>query len=181
MIEFKNIRKEFAESTPLKDINGVINDGEVVSIIGPSGTGKSTLLRCINRLETPTSGHVYVDGVDMTDPKTDLNKMRQKMGLVFQSFNLYENMTVIENVMYGQIHLLKRSKQEAYDYALKLLDKVGMRNQAFKYSSQLSGGQRQRAAIARTLSMDPEIILMDEPTSALDPITVSEVEDVIKN
>ena len=180
MIEIKNLRKEFEGTTPLNDVNAVINDGDIISIIGPSGTGKSTFLRCINLLEKPTSGQILLDGENITDPKYDLVKVRQKMGMVFQSFNLFGHLTVIENIMLAQIDLLKRSRQEAYDEGMKLLATVGLTEKALKYPDELSGGQKQRAAIARTLAMDPEIILLDEPTSALDPTMVGEVQAVIK-
>ena len=179
MIELQHLRKEFELSTPLEDVNLTINDGDVISVIGPSGTGKSTLLRCINLLETPTSGHVLVDGEDITAKGCNLNRVRTKLGMVFQSFNLYEHLTVVENCMLAQTTLLKTPKHEAYEKAMMLLSSVGMEKHAFQYPDQLSGGQKQRVAIARTLSTDPEIILFDEPTSALDPLTVGEVEEVI--
>lgn len=181
MITIQHLRKEYESATPLKDVNTTINQGDIIAIIGPSGTGKSTLLRCINLLEKPTSGHILIDGEDITDPKCDINKLRSKLGMVFQSFNLYEHLTVVENCMIAQTLILKKNRQEAYDKAIKLLASVGMDNKALQYPSQLSGGQKQRVAIARTLCMEPEIIMFDEPTSALDPLTVGEVEDVIKN
>ncbi len=181
MIQIEHLKKEYPLSTPLKDVNTIINDGDVIAVIGPSGTGKSTLLRCINRLETPTEGHIWVDGVDVTDPKTDLGKVRQKMGMVFQSFNLFGHLTVIENIMIPPMDLLGRSKQEAYDIAMTLLQKVGLSEKAFRYPDELSGGQKQRVAIAWTLAMDPDIILLDEPTSALDPTMVGEVQAVIRD
>ncbi len=179
MIELQHVRKEYNQVTPLKDVSATIHDGDVISVIGPSGTGKSTLLRCINLLETPTSGHILVDGLDITGKGVDINHVRTKLGMVFQSFNLYEHLTVVENCMLAQTVLLKAPRQEAYKKAMSLLRSVGMEKQALQYPDQLSGGQKQRAAIARTLSTDPEIILFDEPTSALDPLTVSEVEEVI--
>jgi len=180
MIEIRHLRKEFDNTTPLEDINITINNGDVIAVIGPSGTGKSTLLRCINMLETPTSGEVIVDGQVINDGKTDLNEVRKKMGMVFQSFNLFGHLTVIENIMDPQIALLGRSRQEAYDKAMDLLNKVGLWAKAMSYPDELSGGQQQRIAIARTLAMDPEIILFDEPTSALDPSMIGEVQSIIR-
>ena len=168
MIELRHLRKEFEDITPLEDVNVTINSGDVISVIGPSGTGKSTLLRCINMLEPPTSGEIIVDGQVINDGKCDLNEIRKKMGMVFQSFNLFGHLTVIENIMNPQITLLGRSRQEAYDKAMYLLNTVGLSSKAFNYPEDLSGGQQQRIAIARTLAMDPDIILFDEPTSALD-------------
>ena len=179
MIELQHIRKEYDQAVPLKDVSVTIQNGDVIAVIGPSGTGKSTLLRCINLLETPTSGRVLVDGVDITDRKCNLNLVRTKLGMVFQSFNLYEHLTVVENCMLAQTVLLKTPRRDAYEKAMSLLRSVGMEQQALQYPDQLSGGQKQRAAIARTLSTDPEIILFDGPTSALDPLTVGEVEEVI--
>ena len=179
MIEIQHLKKQYASATPLQDVNVTINKGDVIAVIGPSGTGKSTLLRCMNLLEQPTSGRILVDGENITNPKCDINRVRTKLGMVFQSFNLYEHLTVVENCMLAQTVLLKRSRQEAYDKAMALLASVGMETRTLQYPSQLSGGQKQRVAIARTLSTDPEIILFDEPTSALDPLTVGEVEAVI--
>lgn len=150
-------------------------------MIGPSGTGKSTLLRCINLLEMPTAGRIFVDDIDITDPKCDVYKVRQKMGMVFQSFNLFGHMRVIENIMYGPVKLLGVSRQQAYDEGMRLLSKVGLSEKAMNYPEVLSGGQKQRVAIMRTLAMNPDIILMDEPTSALDPTMVGEVQAVIKD
>ena len=180
MIELRHVRKEFGDVVPLQDINVTINDGDVISIIGPSGTGKSTLLRCINMLIEPTSGQIIVDGQDITEPGCDLNEIRKKVGMVFQSFNLFGHLTVIENIMNPQITLLGRSRQEAYDKAMYLLQQVGLVTKVFSYPDELSGGQQQRIAIARTLAMDPDIILFDEPTSALDPSMIGEVQSVIK-
>lgn len=181
MIEIKHLRKEFDDDTiPLKDISVTINNGDVISIIGPSGTGKSTLLRCINMLTEPTSGSIIVDGQDITARGCNLNEVRKKMGMVFQSFNLFGHLTVIENIMNPQITLLGRSRQEAYDKAMYLLQQVGLATKVFSYPDELSGGQQQRIAIARTLAMDPDIILFDEPTSALDPSMIGEVQSVIK-
>ena len=181
MIEIRHLRKVFDDDTiPLKDIDITINDGDVISIIGPSGTGKSTLLRCINMLCEPTSGSIIVDGQDITQKGCNLNEIRKKMGMVFQSFNLFGHLTIIENIMNPQITLLGRSRQEAYDKAMYLLQQVGLASKVFNYPDELSGGQQQRVAIARTLAMDPDIILFDEPTSALDPSMIGEVQSVIK-
>ncbi len=181
MIEIKHLKKEYEEATPLKDVNAVINDGDIIAIIGPSGTGKSTLMRCINQLEKPTSGEIIFNGKVITDPKCKINKVRQKMGMVFQSFNLFPHLTVLENIMLAPVDILGKSKQEAYEKAMELLNAVGLSDKALQYPDQLSGGQKQRVSIARTLAMDPEVILLDEPTSALDPTMVREVENVILN
>ena len=181
IIEISHLRKEYPNATPLKDVNANVERGEVISIIGPSGTGKSTLLRCINRMETPTSGQIIVDGNDMCSPATDLDAMRRKMGMVFQSFNLFDHLLVAENIMLGPVKLLGKGKQEAYERSLELLEQVGLKDKALNYPKELSGGQKQRVAIARGLAMDPDILLFDEPTSALDPTMVSEVLSVMKN
>ncbi|MCQ2771443.1 MAG: amino acid ABC transporter ATP-binding protein [Clostridia bacterium] len=181
MIEIKNLRKEYTDVTPIKDVNAVINKGDVISIIGPSGTGKSTFLRCINMLETPTSGKIIVDGVDITDKKTNLNQIRQKMGMVFQSFNLFSHMNIIENIMHGPVKLLGMTPDEAFKLGLELLEKVGLSDKVYSYPDELSGGQKQRVAIARALAMNPEILLFDEPTSALDPTMVGEVLSVMRD
>ena len=181
MIKIEHLKKVYPNVTPLKDVSVEIHDGDVISVIGPSGTGKSTLLRCINLLEKPTEGHIWVDGTDVTDPKCDLGKVRQKMGMVFQSFNLFGHLTVIENIMLAPMDLLGKSKQEAYDEGMRLLRTVGLAEKALNYPDELSGGQKQRIAIARTLAMDPDIILFDEPTSALDPTMVGEVQAVIRD
>ena len=180
MLELRHLRKEYEDVTPLQDVNVTINDGDVISVIGPSGTGKSTLLRCINMLETPTSGEIIMDGQVINDGKCDINEVRKKMGMVFQSFNLFGHLTVIENIMNPQITLLGRSRQDAYDKAMELLSKVGLSSKVYSYPDELSGGQQQRIAIARTLAMDPDIILFDEPTSALDPSMIGEVQSVIR-
>ena len=181
MIELKHLEKTFAGgSTVLRDVNAVINDGDVISVIGPSGTGKSTLLRCINMLDPPTGGQILLDGEDLTAPGYDLTKARRRIGMVFQSFNLFGHLTVIENVMLPPMDLLRKGKQEAYDSAMRLLRAVGLADRALKYPASLSGGQKQRVAIARTLAMEPDIILFDEPTSALDPAMVGEVQAVIR-
>ena len=181
MIKIEHLRKEYPNVTPLEDVSAEIRDGDVISVIGPSGTGKSTLLRCINQLEKPTSGRVWVDDLEITSPKCDMNKVRQKMGMVFQSFNLFGHKTVIENIMMAPMDLLGKSKQEAYDTGMKLLRTVGLAEKALSYPDELSGGQKQRIAIARTLAMDPDVILFDEPTSALDPTMVGEVQAVIRD
>ena len=180
MIRIEHLKKEYPNTTPLKDVNVVINDGDVISIIGPSGTGKSTLLRCINMLEKPTGGHIWVDDDEITAPKCDINRVRRKMGMVFQSFNLFGHLTVVENIMLAPMDLLRKSKQAAYDEAMRLLRMVGLAEKALNYPDELSGGQKQRIAIARALAMDPEVILFDEPTSALDPTMVGEVQAVIR-
>ena len=181
MIELIHLEKKYENVTPLKDVNAVINDGDVISVIGPSGTGKSTLIRCINMLERPTSGKILIDGVDITAPKYDLTKARRKIGMVFQSFNLFGHLTVIENIMLAQTDILKKSKKEAYETGVELLKRVGLAGRELQYPEQLSGGQKQRVAIARTLAMNPDVILLDEPTSALDPTMVGEVQAVIRD
>ncbi|MEN6484836.1 MAG: amino acid ABC transporter ATP-binding protein [Syntrophobacteraceae bacterium] len=180
MIRIEHLEKKYGDLAVLKDISAEIGKGEVISIIGPSGTGKSTLLRCLNLLETPTGGRVYIDGIDILDKKTDVPRIRQKMGMVFQSFNLFNHLTVLENLTIGPVRLLGRGKEEARRKAVELLKMVGLAEKAGSFADELSGGQKQRVAIARCLSMDPEIILFDEPTSALDPTMVSEVLSVIR-
>lgn len=181
LIEIEHLRKEYDNVTPLKDVSVQIERGEVISIIGPSGTGKSTFINCLNLLEKPTSGKIIFDGMCITDPDVDCNELRRRMGMVFQSFNLFSHLTIVENAMLAPVELLKKSRQEAYDKAMELLETVGLADKAFAYPSELSGGQQQRAAIVRALAMDPEVILFDEPTSALDPTMVSEVQMVIRN
>jgi len=181
MISVKNLRKSYNGVQVLKDVNAEIGKGEVISIIGPSGTGKSTFLRCLNRLETPDGGSIVVDGVDVTDPKADLSAVRRKMGMVFQNFNLFGNLTILGNVMAAQCDLLKTPHEAAAKKSMELLDRVGLANKAGALPDELSGGQKQRIAIARALAMDPEILLFDEPTSALDPTMVGEVLDVMRS
>ncbi|MGM9986415.1 MAG: amino acid ABC transporter ATP-binding protein [Bacillaceae bacterium] len=181
MIEFKDVNKFYGDFQVLKDINLKIKKGEVVVIIGPSGSGKSTLLRCINRLETISNGSLTVNGIELNDKKTDINKLRRNIGMVFQHFNLYPHKTVLENIMLAPVKALGKSKEEAKKIALAYLEKVGIPDKADSYPSQLSGGQQQRVAIARGLAMHPEIMLFDEPTSALDPEMIGEVLDVMKS
>ena len=181
MIRIEHLRKEYPTAVPLKDVNVEIYKGDVISVIGPSGTGKSTLIRCINMLDQPTSGKIFVDGEEITAKGCDVARIRRKMGMVFQHFNLFPHMTVIENIMSAPMDLLGKSKQEAYDKGIELLRKVGLADKALNYPDVMSGGQKQRVAIARTLAMEPEIILFDEPTSALDPTMIGEVQAVIRD
>lgn len=180
MIKVEHLRKEYPNITPLKDVCCEINKGDVISIIGPSGTGKSTFLRCLNQLEKPTSGTVTFNGEVITDPKCKMEKVRQKMGMVFQSFNLFANLNIIENITNAPIKLLGMPKDEAYKEGMDLLKRVGLAEKANNYPDELSGGQKQRVAIARAIAMKPEMILFDEPTSALDPTMVGEVLQVIR-
>ena len=180
IIEVKDLQKSFGELEVLKGINTEVQRGEVVVVIGPSGSGKSTFLRCLNLMETPTGGSIFVDGAEITDPKCDINLHRQKMGMVFQHFNLFNNMTILRNMTLAPMTLLKKSREDAEAQALALLRRVGLEDKANAYPSQLSGGQKQRIAIVRALCMDPEVMLFDEPTSALDPEMVGEVLDVMK-
>ncbi len=183
LIETKGLCKFYndGEIRALDNVDVEIEKGEVVVIIGPSGSGKSTLLRSLNRLEEPTGGHIYFEGTDICDPKTDINLMRQKMGMVFQQFNLFPHMTVLKNMTLAPIKLLKKQKEEAEKKARELLERVGLSDRAESYPSQLSGGQKQRVAIVRALAMSPDVMLFDEPTSALDPEMVGEVLDVMKS
>ena len=182
LIRIEHLRKEYTNDVvPLKDVNVEIHKGDVISVIGPSGTGKSTLIRCINLLDKPTSGKIFVDGEEITAKGVDAARIRRKMGMVFQHFNLFSHMTVIENVMAAPMDLLGKTKQEAYDKGMELLRKVGLADKALNYPDSMSGGQKQRVAIARALAMEPEIILFDEPTSALDPTMIGEVQSVIRD
>lgn len=180
VIKVENLHKSFGNLEVLKGISTEIKKGEVVVIIGASGSGKSTFLRCLNCLEDPTGGNIYFDGVDIADPSVDINIHRQKMGMVFQQFNLFPHMTILRNMTIAPIKLLKMSKEAAEARALELLDRVGLKDRANNYPSQLSGGQKQRIAIVRALAMNPQVMLFDEPTSALDPEMVGEVLDVMK-
>ena len=180
MIEIKDLHKSFGDLEVLKGISETIKDGEIVSIIGPSGSGKSTFLRCINLLEQPTAGQIVIDGEEITDPKHDVNKMRENLGMVFQRFNLFPHKTVLENITLAPINVKGKSKEEAENTARELLKRVGLSDKADAYPNSLSGGQQQRVAIARALAMHPDIMLFDEPTSALDPEMVGEVLAVIR-
>ena len=181
MIKVKNLKKQFGNNVVLKDISLAIEKGEVISVIGPSGSGKSTFLRCINGLEEFDGGHILVDNEDMADKNLNIDKLREKIGMVFQSFNLFPHLTVLENIILAPVTLKKMSKEEAKVKAKELLKKVGLEEKADFYPSRLSGGQKQRVAIARALAMNPEAILFDEPTSALDPEMVGEVLQVMKS
>ncbi len=180
MIRIENLHKSFDDLEVIKGIDLHVRPGEVVCIIGPSGSGKSTVLRCINRLERPTSGRIIVDGKDITDPRTDMNLVRSEATMVFQQFNLFPHMTVLENVTLGPVKVRRLSRQDAEKRAMELLRKVGLADKARNYPDQLSGGQKQRVAIARALALQPKVILFDEPTSALDPELVGEVLEVMK-
>ena len=180
MISVKNLRKSFHGTEVLKGITTEIDRGDVVCIIGPSGSGKSTFLRCLNRLETPDSGEILLDGVDLMDRKTDLDRQRRKMGMVFQQFNLFPHMSILKNLTVSPMMLKKTPQAEAEAKAMQLLERVGLADRAGDYPAQLSGGQKQRVAIVRALCMEPEVMLFDEPTSALDPEMVGEVLEVMK-
>ncbi|MCD8200343.1 MAG: amino acid ABC transporter ATP-binding protein [Coriobacteriaceae bacterium] len=179
MIRIEHLSKSFGKTEVLTDINLEVKKGEVIVVLGPSGSGKSTMLRCINLLEKPTGGHIYIEGEEITDPKTDVNKLREHVGMVFQQFNLFPHLDAKKNVMLAQRRVLKRSKEEAEENALRQLDRVGLLDRADFLPAQLSGGQKQRVAIARALAMDPHIMLFDEATSALDPELVRGVLDVM--
>ena len=181
MISVKNLCKSFGDHQVLKDINEHIAPGEKIVIIGPSGSGKSSFLRCMNLLERPTSGQIIFDGIDITDPKTDINKVRQHMGMVFQHFNLFPHKTIMENITLAPVRLKLMKSEEAKEEALRLLKLVNLEEKADAYPGQLSGGQKQRIAIVRSLAMKPKMMLFDEPTSALDPEMVGEVLEVMKN
>lgn len=180
MIDVKDLYKSFDNNEVLRGITEHIYPGEKVVVIGPSGSGKSTFLRCLNMLETPTSGEITFNGVSMTDPATDINKMRQRMGMVFQHFNLFNNLNILDNMTLAPVQLKLRTKKEAEEEAMELLGRVNLQDKAQAYPSQLSGGQKQRIAIVRSLAMHPEVMLFDEPTSALDPEMVGEVLDVMR-
>ena len=180
MIQTINLNKKFGSLHVLKDISETINDGEVVVVIGPSGSGKSTFLRCLNLLEEPTSGEILLDGINITDKGNDINKQREKMGMVFQQFNLFPHKTVMENITLAPIQVKGMSKVDAEEIGRKLLKRIGLEEKANAYPNQLSGGQKQRIAIIRALAMNPEVMLFDEPTSALDPEMVGEVLEVMK-
>lgn len=180
MIEVKNLKKQFGELSVLKGITEHISQGEKIAVIGPSGSGKSTFLRCLNLLEIPTEGEIWFDGVNMTDVNVDIDRMRQKMGMVFQHFNLFPHLTVLENIILAPVHLKLQTRKEAEENARRLLDRIGLLDKADIYPAMLSGGQKQRIAIVRALAMNPEVMLFDEPTSALDPEMVGEVLDLIR-
>ena len=180
MIDVKNLTKNFEKLEVLRGVDLHIDKGECVVFIGPSGSGKSTFLRCLNLLETPSGGEILFDGVSMTDPKTDIDKMRQRMGMVFQHFNLFPNMTILKNLTLAPIRTKHLTRAQAEEKAMELLKRVGLEDKAQGYPAQLSGGQKQRVAIVRALCMDPEVMLFDEPTSALDPEMVGEVLDVMR-
>lgn len=180
MIEVKNLKKQFGELSVLKGITEHISKGEKIAVIGPSGSGKSTFLRCLNLLEIPTEGEIWFDGVNMTDVNVDIDRMRQKMGMVFQHFNLFPHLTVLENIILAPVHLKLQTRKEAEENARRLLDRIGLLDKADTYPAMLSGGQKQRIAIVRALAMNPEVMLFDEPTSALDPEMVGEVLDLIR-
>jgi ABC-type polar amino acid transport system ATPase subunit len=181
VIKVVNLNKKFGDLHVLKGINEEIKNGEVVVVIGPSGSGKSTFLRCLNLLEEPTSGEIIVDGVSITDKNIDINKQREKMGMVFQQFNLFPHLSVMENITISPIKVKNMAKKDAEEIAMKLLKRIGLEDKANTYPKKLSGGQQQRIAIIRALAMEPEVMLFDEPTSALDPEMVGEVLDVMKS
>lgn len=181
MIKIDNLHKSFGQNEVLKGITTTIQQGEVVAIVGPSGSGKSTFLRCMNLLETPTSGQIWIHDKEVTNPKTNIMSVREHVGMVFQHFHLFPHMTVLENIMYAPVNVKGVGKQEAQQKAIELLTKVGLLDKQNSYPNRLSGGQKQRVAIARALAMEPEVMLFDEPTSALDPEMVKEVLEVMKS
>ena len=180
MIEVVDLHKHFKDLHVLKGVSTVVTRSEVVAVMGPSGGGKSTFLRCLNRLEEPSSGHIYIEGVDIMAPYIDINKVRTEIGMVFQSFNLFPHLTAIQNIKLAPVHVRKISEKEAAERGMALLEKVGLVDKAHAYPEQLSGGQQQRVAIARALAMQPQIMFFDEPTSALDPEMIGEVLDVMR-
>ncbi|SFS52802.1 amino acid ABC transporter ATP-binding protein [Paenibacillus sp. 453mf] len=180
-VRVEGLKKSYGSNEVLKNIDMSVNEGEVVCVIGPSGSGKSTLLRCINKLEEITAGHVVVDDQDLSDPKTDINKARENIGMVFQHFNLFPHFNVMKNIMFAPMELGKMNEQQARETATRLLQRVGLSDKAGAYPAELSGGQKQRVAIARALAMNPDVMLFDEPTSALDPEMVGEVLGVMKD
>ena len=181
LIKVDHLVKQFGNTKALNDVSAEIRHGEVVVVVGPSGSGKSTFLRCLNLLEEPTDGQIFFEGTDITDPKTNINTHRQKMGMVFQQFNLFPHMTIMDNLILAPTKILKKSPDEVKKYAMELLEKVGLADRADSYPNQLSGGQKQRIAIVRALCMQPDVMLFDEPTSALDPEMVGEVLEVMKD
>lgn len=181
MIEIKNLCKQFDRRVILDNLTLSVPKGQTLAIVGPSGSGKSTLLRCINMLEKPDSGHIFINNEDVTDPKINLDRIRSNVGMVFQGFNLFPHLTVLQNITYAQKVVDKKNQRQAEERALDILDRVGLKEKANAYPAEISGGQKQRVAIARCLAMDPYVILFDEPTSALDPEMVKEVLDVIRN
>ena len=180
MIEVKGLKKDFENLHVLNGIDYKVEKGEKIVVIGPSGSGKSTFLRCLNLLEEPNGGQIWFDGVDITDPRNDINKMRQKMGMVFQHFNLFPHMTVLKNITFAPVQLKLQTQAEAEENAMRLLKRIGLEEKANEYPNMLSGGQKQRIAIVRALAMNPQVMLFDEPTSALDPEMVGEVLDLIR-
>ncbi|MDE6973049.1 MAG: amino acid ABC transporter ATP-binding protein [Lachnospiraceae bacterium] len=180
MIVVKDLHKEFEDNHVLRGVNYHVHQGEKIVVIGPSGSGKSTFLRCLNLLETPTRGEIWFDGQLITDPKVDIDKVREHMGMVFQNFNLFNNLSIMDNITLAPVKLKLMGKEEASEKALSLLERVGLKEKADAYPNQLSGGQKQRIAIVRSLAMSPRVMLFDEPTSALDPEMVGEVLDVMK-
>ena len=180
MLSVKNLKKSFGKNTVLKDISFDVSTGDIIAIVGPSGSGKSTLLRCLNMIETPSSGKIVFEGTNLVDKKTNLSLVREKLGMVFQQFNLFNHLSVLDNLMLAPVKLKVMGEGSAKRKAIMLLEKIGLKDKALSYPSSLSGGQKQRVAIIRTLMMDPDIILFDEPTSALDPEMIGEVLDLIK-